>query len=199
MSDAVNWDTLTQIWLGSEQDAAPDDPHDIRRRVRSESRRMLLGTLLEYAVGLALVCLAAWTLATDKSLPSFVWGFALLWFTATALQFSSSNRRGLWEPAGHSTRDYLALARERLLRRRLALRFAWLLYALEVLFLLAWYPASWFFWPEEFWPLIERTPQVIGALALVTLAIVGWSVHVSQRIRIEGAGLARLQQELEPG
>lgn len=34
-----------------------------------------------------------------------------------ALQFSISNRGGLWTPAGETTRDYLDLALERIRRR----------------------------------------------------------------------------------
>ena len=62
---------------------------------------MTITLLLEYAVGLALVGFAAWRLATGPGLDDFVWGFALLWFTAMALQYASEARatcsdRPLW-------------------------------------------------------------------------------------------------------
>lgn len=57
---------------------------------------MAFGMASEYAVAALLVALAVWKLATNKGLDAFTWGFALLWFTGTVLQFSANNRRGAW-------------------------------------------------------------------------------------------------------
>jgi hypothetical protein len=113
-----------------------------------------------------------------------------------ALQFSSANRQGLWRPAAESTRAYVDLALERVRRRESALRFAWLLYGLELAFLVAWYPATWFLWPLETWPLIENTPRILAMLVLITLGLAGWSISVHQRNRAERREFERLQQEL---
>lgn len=191
-----NWDTLTRVWLDDAAAVETGDTLAVRERVRADSRRMSIAMLLEFAVGAALVCTAAWVLATRDGLDSFVLGFALLWFTAMALQFSSTNRRGLWQPASESTRAYIDLALERLRRRERALRFAWLLYVLEVVFLVAWYPATWFFWPLETWDLIEKTPRMLFLLALVTLGLVGWSTAVARRNRADRREFERLRRDL---
>ena len=49
---------------------------------------MAFGMASEYAVAALLVALAVWKLATNEGLDAFVWGFAMLWFTGIALQFS---------------------------------------------------------------------------------------------------------------
>lgn len=48
------------------------DMHDLRRSVQTESRRLLLTSLVEYAVGTVIVGLVAWKLATDKGPDTFV-------------------------------------------------------------------------------------------------------------------------------
>ena len=157
---------------------------------------MILGMLCEYAFAALLVCFAVWKLATNDGLDAFVWGFAVLWFTAMAVQFSSANRRGLWRPGGESTRDYVELALERVRRREASVRFAWLLYALQVAFLVAWYPATWFLWPLELWSLVERTPSMLAMLGAFTLCLAAWSTFATRRNRAERREFEQLRREL---
>jgi hypothetical protein len=195
MNASTEWTDLVRVW----QQPAPADSDSgtdrIRRRVVAESRRMSLMLFAEYAIGAFITCFVAWKLATDKGLDTFVWGFAMLWFTGMALQFTSTNRQGLWIPAAESTIAYLDLALERLQRRQKSLRFAWSLLGLQVLFLVAWYPATWFLWPQETWPLIEHTPALLGWLALVIMALAGWTAVTRSRIAAERADLARIRAE----
>lgn len=193
MNTSTEWTELMRVWQQDVEDGG--DAQGLRRRVQTESRRLSLTLLAEYAVGAVITCLVAWKLATDKGPDTFVWGFAMLWFTGMALQFTSENRRGMWLPSAESTRAYLDLALERLRRRERSLRFAWLLYGLQVAFLVAWYPATWFLWPEQVWPLIEHMPVQVGWLALMTLALVGWTVHVRSRTRSERRELEALGRE----
>ena len=96
MTTNAEWTDLVTIW---QQSAHHDDGTEagaIRRRVAAQSRRMSLMLFAEYAIGAIITCLVAWKLATDKGLDTFVWGFAMLWFTGMALQFTSDNRKGLW-------------------------------------------------------------------------------------------------------
>ena len=116
MNDTIDWNALMHTWRRYDGDGA-DDPHGLRRRVLAQGRRLARATVGEYAVAAVIICVAAWQLATERGLDAFVWGFAMLWLTAMALQFSASNRRGLWTPAGETTRDYLDLALERIRRR----------------------------------------------------------------------------------
>ena len=194
MNTHTEWTDLMRIWQQDVDDG--DDMRGLRQRVRAESRRLSLTLFTEYAVGTIITCLVAWKLATDKGPDTFVWGFAMLWFTGMALQFTSDNRRGMWAPSAESMRAYLDLALERLSRRERSLRFAWLLYGLQVVFLAAWYPATWFLWPEQTWSLIGRTPVLLGWLALVAMALIGWSVHVRSRTNSERSELVRLREEL---
>lgn len=194
-SATPEWDRIARLWL-DQPVAATDDPQAIRARVREQGRRMSLALVGEYAMGLLLVCVAAWKLATDQGPDTFVWGFAVLWFTAMALQFTTENRRNLWAPSAESTRDYVALALVRLDRRERALRFNWMLYGLQCIFLLAWLPATWFLWPDQAWTLIERLPLMAGLLALITAGLVAWTISVRTAVRNERAEYERLRDEL---
>ncbi|MFO1407279.1 MAG: hypothetical protein U1F08_07080 [Steroidobacteraceae bacterium] len=193
----ADWNAMIAAWRTPTDAGGLPDPHGIRRRVIAESRRMTVQMLVEYAFGLALVGFAAWRLATGPGLDDFVWGFALLWFTAMALQYASNARRNLWRPAGESTAAYLALALERLRRREAAVRYAWLLFSLETAFIVAWYPLSWFFWPGKFWPLVERTPWMFGALCLFAAVLAGWSMSTWKHIRLERASFGQAAHELK--
>jgi hypothetical protein len=196
MNTNAEWTDLVAVW---QQPAHQDDGTGagvIRRSVVARSRRMSLVLFAEYAIGAFVTCFVAWKLATDKGLDTFVWGFAMLWFTGMALQFTSTNRQGLWMPATESVVAYLDLALERLQRRQKSLRFAWLLLGLQVLFLIAWYPATWFLWPQETWPLIEHTPALLGWLVLVIMALAGWTAVARSRIAAERADLVRIRAEL---
>ena len=196
MNTDTDWTALTNAWLYPPETDAREDPLGIRRRVQAAARRMTFAVLSEYAVAALLIALAVSTLASDDGLDAFVSGFAILGFTVVALQFSAHNRRGLWQPAGESTRDYLDLALERVRRREASVRFAWLLYALQVAFLIAWYPATWYLWPLEVWSLIEDTPFMLGMLAVFTACLAAWSTVVSRRNRSERRELERLRHEV---
>jgi hypothetical protein len=96
---------------------------------------MTLGMVAEHRVAALLVSVAVWKLATNDGLDAFVWGSAILWFTAMALHFSANNRRAACGNRPLSRRaPIFDLALERLRRREAAVRFAWLLYALQVAF-----------------------------------------------------------------
>lgn len=196
MNTSAEWNDLIRVWQEPLPAEDAGGPNDLRRRVLAESRRLTLTLLAEYAVGLGIVCFVAWRLATVEGPETFVWGFAVLWFAGMALQFTSDNRRGLWVPVAESTRAYVELALERIARRENSVRFAWRLFALQVAVLLAWYPATWFLWPERTWSLIERTPLLLGWLALVTLALFGWSTAARNRNARERAEFERLRAEL---
>ena len=196
MNTNAEWNDLIRVWQQPLPAEDADTAGDLRRRVLAESRRLSLTLLVEYAIGLGIVGLVAWRLATVKGPDTFVWGFAMLWFTGMALQFTSDNRRGMWVAATESTRAYVDLALERITRREHSVRFAWQLFALQVAVLLAWYPATWFLWPERAWSLIESTPLLLGWLALVTLALLAWSMSVRSRGAREREELVRLQAEL---
>jgi hypothetical protein len=191
----ADWQALVRAWRDDPGTDTADDAHGVRRRVMAETRRMTLVALAEYAFATLLVGFVAWRLATEKGTDVLVWGFALLWFTGMALQYSSDARRGLWQPASETTFGYLDLALERIQRRERATRFAWLLFGLEVAFLVAWYPLTWFLWPERTWQLLDRTPWLLAAVGLATLALVGWSVSTAARNRRERAAYERLQHE----
>lgn len=192
----ADWTNFSRAWLYPAEAPYHEDELGIRRRVRAQRRHMIAAVLGEYVVAALIAGIAVWKLATGDGLDAFVHGFALLWFTAIAVQFSAANRRGLWQPARESTRDYLELALERVCRREAAVRFAWLLYALQVVFLLAWYPATWYLWPLETWPLIEATPGKLVLLGAFTACLAAWTTITRRRNRGERRDLERLKREL---
>jgi hypothetical protein len=88
------------------------------------------------------------------------------------------------------------LALERIRRREAAVRFAWLLYELQVAFLIAWYPATWCLWSLEVWTLVEDTPLMLVMLAFFTVCLALWLAIMGRRNSSERCELERLRHEL---
>jgi hypothetical protein len=74
-----------------------------------------------------------------------------------------------------------------------------MLLVVQLAILVAWYPATWFLWPERTWELIDRTPWLAAWMVLVVAAMTVWSAHVRSRCRSERRELQRLRAELVSG
>jgi hypothetical protein len=80
--------------------------------------------------------------------------------------------------------------------------FVWgfaMLLIVQLAILAAWYPATWFLWPERTWDLIERTPRLVAWVVLVVAAMTSWSLYVRSRCRGQRMELERLRADLVSG
>lgn len=183
--DAV-WTLWTALWR-SGVDRPPLDVQSVRERVDRDSVRLRLTLLLEIAVTLAVMVPVA-LLASRPGVLATGWAVAAAAHTLVVWLFSLWNRRRIWRPLGDTPAVYLALLRQRLVRRREAARFTLGLVGAEVAALAA----------VAAWPKAGPGPSaaVWVAAAAVTGGAMAWAVGSHRRAVRELARLDRLEREL---
>jgi hypothetical protein len=167
-----DWEAWTREWH-EEAAPAPGIESAIERRVRRQSARLALLSVMEGAVALGLLALSA-IVAADRPTPLvLVWAGAIWILVFVAWGFSLWNRRGIWRPAAQNTRAFVEVSLERCARRLRTVRFAaWLLVS-EVLFLILW--GSWEYRSDP-GGFSERADLHMARYGLITLLVIGISV-----------------------
>lgn len=185
------WESISRLW--HQQPAVRPVPAAVISRVRRQEGWLQAGMVCEWLVAAALCGLVlAGLIRTPDSTSALiaVMVFALvLW----ALVFSVRNRRGLWQPLEETTRGYLALVALRIQRRRRAIRFAWLLFTVELLLFIIWELLV-------YWGLLDGGLDLFSVraavtIALMTTALILWSVVAWWHCHKEMRSLSRLQQQ----
>lgn len=121
----------------ADDEAAPDAA-EVRRRIRSSSRRQAAFTAGEFAVTIAALALVAWQAARTPAMWNVTAMAALGVLAVAALAFTLWNRTGTWRPAAESASAHLELLALRLRRRLRALRVGLYLLAVEAVVLAGW-------------------------------------------------------------
>lgn len=120
--------------------STPSEPSDPLPAIRARFRRYVALAVANWLIGLFMV-VATTLLAWGSGRPEltaaaiFTWGFAILATTVDLIY-----RRGTWSATDRSIRDFLELARRRLVAQLRGIRFGFNLLALEVLFFCVWIP-----------------------------------------------------------
>ncbi|WP_334079341.1 hypothetical protein, partial [Microbulbifer sp. M83] len=131
---------------------------------------------LEWLVAIALVTFALVRLFSAASTENILLATLILLLVVWALNFSIANRRGLMEPHGESVQAYMDLALLRLQRRRRGVRFAWLLYAVEISIFILWELAERFGGIDTGFNLLS--PSALVTVLAITAVMVAWSLLV---------------------
>ena len=137
MSDAETRDF--ENWA-AEWRSTPPASGDPIPAIRARFRRYVALAVANWLIGLFMV-VATTLLAWGSGRPEltaaaiFTWGFAILATTVDLIY-----RRGTWSATSRSIRDFLELARRRLVAQLRGIRFGFNLLALEVLFFCVWIP-----------------------------------------------------------
>lgn len=167
-----DWQALQELWR--KQPVETPIPAEIRRRVQRQERRLRIGAALEWLVAVGLCTYAITFAARDWAPADIFWALVALVLVGWALSFSIANRRDLWCPPEESTSAYIDLALLRIERKRSAIRFAWLLYAVELSIFLLWELLSQFGWLKPLFTADSgRALLMVGA---ATLVLGGWSL-----------------------
>jgi len=174
-------------------------PVGLQARVTRETRSMKIGLAAECLVTLAYLGVSIkWLLeGSDEARVLAI----LIWVvTATALGFSVLNQWGAWKPATSTTRAFLEISVLRLHRRRQALSFAVVLYAVMLGFMLrfAWLRASAGATPpESVWTFLT-TPFLLvwWFVTAVFLSAVAWRL---QRTRAQLTHLTAVRAQFLAG
>lgn len=117
-----DWSQLGIAWRAREMSPPVDA---LRRRVRAQTRRLYGLVMVEALVTITAVIAIVATLIRSNDLESRLIAAGLGLFTVAVCGFAIRNRRGIWRATGDTTAAYLALERDRLLRRIASARFAW--------------------------------------------------------------------------
>jgi hypothetical protein len=125
----------------AESPPAKIDLAALRRRVR----RRTLGLWVLAAVEMAITAAGGWLVTAVWRASGRLADFLLLLgyaaFCLWVFTFAYRNRRGIWAPAGETSRAFLDLSLERCRRRLRSLRFGWGMLAVEAAGLAAWIAA----------------------------------------------------------
>ncbi|MEW5249525.1 hypothetical protein [Microbulbifer discodermiae] len=195
MADGNNghWRQLEALW--QQQPVALPVPEELRKLVKRQALRLRVFAGLEWCMAALLAVYALYSLGQGMTLSNLAWSLILVGLVAWALRFSIGNRRGIWHPLEESTQAYLALARERLQRKRAAIRFAWILFATELAIFALWQLLAAFGWLDPLFNLFSwRAPLTIGVIAGILGA---WSWLTSARIRRETLVFEQIQHNQE--
>jgi hypothetical protein len=178
-----DWERWREDWA---QGGAAPDARPLAGRLRRERRRMVLAAAAEAALTLA-ACggIAAALAHTPRGLDA-AWGLAVLLMLAGSWAVAAWQRRSDASlPLGDATADFVALARRRCRRQLRAVRFAWLLAALELAFFVPWWIGGW---------------RVHGSHPGLALALLAWWLPAAAILALFAVTLPlrrRLAAELE--
>jgi hypothetical protein len=189
----LDWEKLERSWRA--QPTAVPVPAALLRRVRRQEWRLRLGAAADWLGAAAFAGFALYLIAMRFSAFNLFWGLVLLSLAAWALVFSVGNRRGLWSPLGESAREYLDLALLRVARRRRALIFMWLLFAVELVIFALWELLALSGWLP--WRVSSFGPRLYGLLGIALAVMLVWSGCVMLRVRREARHLEKLRREID--
>jgi hypothetical protein len=170
MTTDPEWQWLSDLWT-SESD---DDAVRLRKLVNRSRFRLALGQTGEALVLAALgivtfILLRGGLTPFDKLWLATIWSFAIV-----ASAISLWNQRGMWEPLGSGTAEYLRVFREHCRRQRRNVRLAMALYVAEVIVIVG-----------ELGVLRRLTLEVVLILAALGALLGAWAVATERRIRRE--------------
>lgn len=191
--DSEQWQALEKLW--QEQPREQPASGKLRNLVRRQALKLRINAGLEWSMAGAFVGYALYIVSRELTPTNMVWALIVVALVVWALRFSVGNRRGLWNPVNESTQAYLSLALERLQRKRAAIRFAWLLYATELVIFAVWHLLAEAGLVDPLFNLVSLRALVIFLLVTAVLGI--WSLVVLIRVRRDMRQFEIIQQESE--
>lgn len=183
------WERLREDWQAG---GATLDARQLPARMRRERRRLVVATAVEGALALG-ACggIAAALVHTPHGFDAW-WGIAVLVMVAGSWAIATWQRRRAEDPSlANATEDFVELSRRRCRRQLRAVRFAWLLAALELGFLVPWWIGG--YRVHGLRPGWALTVLAWWIPAAAILGLFAGTLHVRRRVRAELEQLDRLQ------
>ena len=191
----TEWEGWARAWRAKDA-PAPEVRSQLEARVRRASLMMILAVAAEYALAVGLLALSFIVAARNPQPVILAWAAAVWLFVFAAWGFSLWNRRGIWRPVGRTTEAFVALSRERCLRKLTTVRFTRWLLAAEVLFLIPW---GWWEYASDQVKFALHLQTYLFRYALIALFILVTELHLAWTHRASFAPLferaARTQSE----
>lgn len=187
-SHEEGWTSLQQRWQGQEYPAP--SAADIRRRLRRKRSRLAAVWIMDLLLAAGLIGLMINEAITDPGPRTWVLISALAVFMVFALGFTVANRRGLWTRASEDLESYVRHGLEHCRRRLRTVRFAWWLFAAEVIFIGGYGIGTGL--SAGAWLVVG------GALGGFVLALAAWTFWFRRRVLAERDYLEALARENDP-
>lgn len=187
-----DWGELRELWR-EESETDLQTLHELPRRVRRQTLRMFVWSVLEGVLTLGLAWVVLRVALRNPDPPTLAWAVAIGIFFIVALTFTFYNRKGIWRASAETTRAFLDLRAERARRKLQTVRFSRWLLAAEVVFLI-----PWTIWDAS---VSSQTPAryaLMGGLtAVLVIAALGWSIWYRKCALEELERLEQLRRGLE--
>jgi len=187
-----DWERWRETWHEGGEPAPPLSV--LRKRFQREQRRIVLTIVAELMLALAAVLgIAAALVHTPSGYPA-AWGAAVLILIAFTWMVDLVRRGGEWLPLRESTQTFLELSLRRCRRQLHAVRFTWILIALELVFLLPWWAGG---LHAHVHTLHSPLVILLGWLPMSLIAgLFAWSLRLWYRLTSELGRLEDLQKKL---
>lgn len=127
-----DWEDLSQSWRRVEPPVPA--PADIRRRLRRKRTRIVAVWVMDVVLAAGVLAILVRELLEQPDPGNWILFTAVGIFLLVAIAFSAMNRRGLWYPGDDTLQAYVAHGLKHCRRRLRTIRFAWWLYAAELVF-----------------------------------------------------------------
>jgi hypothetical protein len=170
MTNDSEWQVLSDLWTSESE----DDASRLMQLVRRSRLRLGVGQTAE-ALVLAALGILTFVLVQRGLTPFSKLWLATAWsFAVIASALSLWNQRGMWEPLGAGTAEYLRVFREHCRRQRRNVRLAVALFIGEVIVILA-----------ELWVLGRLSSTAVLILAALGALLGTWALATERRVRRE--------------
>lgn len=180
------WEGLGATWR---EPSVTVDVGWVRAIVDRQTRWLRVVVAVETLITAAALVAAIGIGLSARTATALGWGVAAVVHTVLVAGFTVWNRSGIWRPLGASTREYLALARERCLRQQRSARFmAGLVFAEAVGFTI---------WAVGADAELPRGAWRFG-LALVTGGALAWSFWYDRAAARRIVRLGGIERALSP-
>jgi hypothetical protein len=190
-----DWARWRETWQEASVAAAPMPV--LRKQFQREQRRIVLTGVAEVMLGLAAASGIAVALVHTPSRGAVAWGAFVLVLIAFTWLVDLLRRGGKWLPLAESTQTFLELSQRRCRTQLRAVRFTWILIALELVFMVPWWAGG---VHAHAGALYSPLVIFLGWLPMALIAgLFAWSVWLWRRLSSELGRLEDLGKKLRAG
>jgi hypothetical protein len=190
-----DWARWRETW--QEVSAAAPPMPVLRKQFRREQRRIARTAVAEVMLALTAASGIAVALLHTPSRGAVAWGAFVVVLIAFTWVVDLLRRGGTWRPLTESTQTFLELSRRRCRAQLGAVRFTWILIALELAFLVPWWAGG---LHAHAGALYSPLVILLGWLPMSLIAgLLAWSLLLWRRLTSELGRLNDLSTKLGAG
>jgi hypothetical protein len=190
-----DWARWRETWQEGRAVAAPMPV--LRKQFRREQRRIVLTAVVEVMLVLAAAAGIAVALVHTPFRGAVAWGAFVFLLIAFTWVVDLLRRGDKWLPLTESTQTFLEFSRRRCRTQLRAVRFTWILIAVELVFLVPWWAGG---LHAHAGALYSPLVILLGWLPMSLIAgLFAWSLRLWRRLSSELRRLEDLEKKLRAG